>query len=161
MKTTMFFSMLLTMFIILSAPLLLAQSSFVKNIEVSSERGANQFYVHALVDSTGDTLTTNEFDLSLYGGSYNVPIFAKKLITSAADEPKIKIVRQEYAFSSWRDAAINYTADSVETYQDWAADTLRAAKNRWLIMGVTVNGQSKNRSDTVVKFLMRFQKLPY
>jgi hypothetical protein len=152
MKVKIFF----TLFLILSAQYLFAQSSFVKNLTVTSERGANEVYVHALVDSTGDTLTTDEFDLSLNNGSYNIPIFAKKLFTSIAGKPRIKIVRQEYAFGSWRDAKTLYTNDSTETYQDFAPDTLRATRNRWLIMGAT-----GNRSDSIVKFLMRFLKIPY
>jgi len=133
-----------------------AQSSFVSDLTASSERGANQFYVKALVDSTGDTLTTAEINLSLNNGIYNIPIFAKKLFTSAAGKPRLKIVRQEYAFGSWRDARTLYTADSLETYQDFTADTLRATRNRYLIMGT-----AGNRSDTVVEWILRFLKLPY
>lgn len=147
---------LLILFLLLSCIPILGQSTFTSNMAISSEAGAISYYTEATVHGTTDTLITGSINLSLSPkGIFNIPIFARKLFNSVTSKPKIKIVRQEYLFGSWRDAKTLYTADSLETYQNFTADTLRAPLSRYLIIGVT-----GNPIDTSVKFYLRFLKLP-
>jgi hypothetical protein len=148
MKRTILFSIII---LFLSAQLF-AQSTFTQNMSASSEDGAIAYYVEATVHGATDTLITNSIDLSK--GIYNIPIFAKKLFNSVTAKPKLKIVRQESLFGAWRDAKTEYTSDSIETYQNFTADTLRAPSNRFLIMGA-----AGNPTDTSVKIYWRFLRL--
>ena len=149
MRTKMFFQI---MMLLLIASVSFAQTAFVQNLNLTKDKGAYHYYTEAVINGV-DTLTTNVIDLS--DGIYNIPIYGRKLFTSTAAKPKIKIVRQEDLFGTWTDVKTYYTADSVETAQSMPGDTLRAVRSRYLIIGATGNA-----TDTRVKFSHRFLKLP-
>jgi|GEM_PF-2958588 hypothetical protein len=143
----------ISLFFILLAGSVFGQSAFSNDLVKNKVNGYNTYYTEAVIDSV-DTLTTGE--ISLDDGIEQIPVFQYKTFSSATGKPKVTVIRQEYRFGTWTDAKTLYTADSVETnYMVMPPDTLRAATNRYLIIGAAAN-----RSDTSVKIVQRFKRIP-
>lgn len=129
-----------------------AQSTFSRQLTPVILPSHVYLKMEALVDSTGDTLTTKTIDMSL--GIDNMPLFGKVLFSSTKGKPRIKMVRQEKLFGTWTDVKTLYNADSLETVRATAADTIRAKETRYLILGT-----SGNRSDTQLKLEWLYKKV--